>query len=178
MSVSESVINKVVQRRGVRQFVKFCLIGGMSTCIDLGLHWILMFWVSINGVMLSHIVGQWAFHLVNPHITPSQKDLTDWSFGVLKIVPTGLAILNSFYWNRRWTFRVLGKEALHRQVMKFYTIAVIGLILTVVISTTVNNLLEGHEMASWAKGSFVAMVIVAFWNFFGQKLWTFRKDMR
>lgn len=178
MSVSESFIDRVIQRRGVRQFVKFCIVGGLSTVIDLGLHGLLMFKVTIGGELLSHIVGQWSFHLFHPGVMPAEKDLYDWAFGILKILPVCLAIYNSFYWNRKWTFRVLGKEALHRQVVKFYTVALIGMVLNVVISTSVNNAVVGHALASWAKGSIVAMVVVSFWNFFGQKLWTFKKDMR
>jgi len=178
MSVSESVITKVIQRRGVRQFVKFCIVGGMSTAIDLGLHWVLMFGVTIRGELLSHMVGQWSFNLLNPGVVPTEKDMYNWAFGILKVVPVCLAILNGFYWNRKWTFRVLGEEAFHRQVVKFYTVALIGMVLNLVISTSVNNAVEGHAFASWTKGSVIATIIVAFWNFFGQKLWTFKKDMR
>lgn len=178
MSVSESVITKVIQRRGVRQFVKFCIVGGISTVIDLGLHWILMFGVTIRGELLSHLVGAQVWHLLHPEVFPTDKDLTNSSFAVLKIVPVGLAILNSFFWNRKWTFRVLGNEAVHKQVIKFYTIALIGMVLNVIISTGVYNLNPGHPKQSWAIASLVAMVVVVFWNFFGQKLWTFRKDMR
>lgn len=178
MSVSDSVLTKVIQRRGVRQFVKFCIVGALSTLIDLGLHWVLMFGVSIRGELLSHIVGTYMWNWLHPGVTPTDKDLTNASFAVLKVLPVGLAILNSFFWNRRWTFRVLGKEALHRQVIKFYTVALIGMGLNVLISTSVYNVIPGHPKRSWAVASFVAMVIVVFWNFFGQKLWTFRKDMR
>ncbi len=178
MSVSESVINKVIQRRGVRQFVKFCIVGGISTVIDLGLHWALMFWVTINGELLSHLVGAQVWGLLHPGVMPTDKDLTNSSFAILKIVPVGLAILNSFFWNRKWTFRVLGNEAVHKQVIKFYTIALIGMVLNVLISTGMFNVIPGHPKRSWAIASLIAMVVVVFWNFFGQKLWTFKKDMR
>ena len=40
----------------VRQFLKFCLVGGLSTVVDLGLHYLLMFKLSIGGVVLSERV--------------------------------------------------------------------------------------------------------------------------
>lgn len=178
MSVSESVITKIVQRRGVRQFVKFCIVGGMSTVIDLGLHWVLMFGIVIHGEFLSHIVGQQVWSWMHPGVLATDKDLTNASFAILKIVPVGLAILNSFFWNRLWTFRVQGKESMHKQIVKFYVIALTGMVLNVIIATGMFNVIPGHPKRSWAIASLVAMVLVSFWNFFGQKLWTFKKDMR
>jgi putative flippase GtrA len=178
MATKESFITRVVQRRGVRQFVKFCIIGGLSTVIDLGLHWLLMFQFRISGELVSHRLGGWVLDMYFPNAVHSNEALKNASFTLFKVLTTGLAILNSFYWNRRWTFRVLGKESIHQQVVKFYTIALIGMVLTLVISTLLFQVIPGHPKRSWAIASLVAMVVVSFWNFFGQKLWTFKKDMK
>lgn len=178
MSVSESVITKVIQRRGVRQFVKFCIVGGLSTVIDAGLHWLLMFKVSIGGQLVSASFGEFLYPTIHGGQSGTPDDYHDLSFFVFKGFTVLLAILNSYIWNRKWTFKVKGEEAVHKQVIKFYTVALIGWFLNVTISGTVNSRLEGHPMRSWFLGTLAATVIVVFWNFFGQKLWTFRKDMR
>lgn len=172
-----SVVAQLLERRIVRQFVKFCLVGALSTVIDVGLHYLLMFYVPWGDRTLSQALGQWIVETFRPGAPMNGKVYYEASFPVLKAPTTVLAILNSYYWNRRWTFRALGREALHRQIIKFFIVALIGMGLNVAVSSSLMAVAPGHPKVSWALATAIATVIVALWNFNGQRLWTFRKDM-
>jgi HAD superfamily phosphatase (TIGR01668 family) len=163
------------QHNVVRQFIKFCLVGGMSTVIDLGLHYLLMFKVPLGDTTLAHTVGEWAWNLTHSSPYLTEKDLIDSAYAPLKIPVVILAILNSYYWNRRWTFRVDKEHGHGEMIVKFFVVALIGMVLNVVVGTTINRLLHLGAEARWAGASLIATAVVVFWNFTGQKLWTFRK---
>ncbi|MCH7945165.1 MAG: YqeG family HAD IIIA-type phosphatase [Armatimonadetes bacterium] len=158
----------------VRQFLKFCVVGGLSTVIDLGLHNLLMFWVPMGDSTLMRTVGEWAWSITQSGVG-TDKNIFDAAFAPLKIPTVVLAILNSYYWNRRWTFKVDKKVGHGSMITKFFVIALIGLVLNVGISSSVNRMLDLDTQVGWAASSLVALVVVVFWNFFGQKLWTFGK---
>lgn len=163
------------QHNIVRQFVKFCMVGGVSTVIDLGLHRVLMFNATLKGERLSDVVGQWAWSLAHGNAVASHNDLFDYAFAPLKIPVVMLAILNSYYWNRKWTFKVDDSVGHRAMITKFYTVALIGLVINTVVATATNRVLNMDAEKSWAGASLIAMVVTVFWNFFGQRMWTFRK---
>jgi HAD superfamily phosphatase (TIGR01668 family) len=172
-----SGIPGIFRHRLVRQFIKFCIVGASSTVLDVGLHYLLMFVVTWNGVPVSDLVGTWVLSTFFGETSPSQEAIRNAAFAPLKVPVVVLAILNSFYWNRRWTFRVVGKESRHRQIVKFFVVALIGMGLNVVLSSGLHAVVPGSDKVSWAIATAVATVVVVFWNFTGQRLWTFRKDM-
>lgn len=163
----------------VRQFIKFCVVGASSTVIDLGLHYVLMFVMPYGDGLLSRNFGQ---QLVDSG--PSLfRSLADGAEGydpalaagpVFKIFTAGIAIFNAFFWNRLWTFRITGKREVGSQLRKFFAVAIIGAMLNSVLVGFMSSIIPGHPKRSWAIASLIATVVVAFWNFFGQKYWTFR----
>lgn len=164
----------------VRQFIKFVIVGATSTVIDAGLHYLLLWVIPSGGGLLSDRFGQWLLGLAPDLFTGiATKDgaiLPSLAASpIFKVISAGLAIFNSFVWNRAWTFRIQGKEHRTVQLGKFYVIAIVGLILNTVIVTMLGNTVPGHAKRSWAVATIIATIVVAFWNFFGQKLWTFRK---
>lgn len=176
--IPDAPITPFLKRRVIRQFVKFCIVGAMSTVIDLGLHYVLMFVATWDGQSLSSVVGNWVQHSILGNSNPQADEVQNAAFGVFKIPSVGLAILNSFYWNRKWTFEISDKADQHRQLVKFVVVALIGMCLNVVIATAFHRIIPGHEKRSWALANLIAMVIVVFWNFFAQRLWTFRKALK
>lgn len=180
LAVGGTAAFDLLQHPTVRQFVKFVIIGGTSTVIDIGLHLTLVFLVPWGGSTLGVTFGQWLLEqwpgvftaiatkdgLVKPELAASP---------ILKVFTASLAILNSFVWNRRWTFKIRGKEHRAVQLRKFFTIALVGMALNTILTTGLGNIIPGHPRRSLAVASVIATVAVAFWNFFGQKLWTFKK---
>jgi putative flippase GtrA len=94
---------------------------------------------------------------------------------VRKVISSGTATINSFIWNRRWTFRIRDKRARARQFAKFVTVNVIGMLLNSTITTLLLRpfLPEPPRLAFLACQA-TATAIVLFWNFFANKYWTFR----
>jgi HAD superfamily phosphatase (TIGR01668 family) len=163
------------QRRIVRQFAKFCIVGGSSFVIDAGLHRLLMFNSFVGHEPLSQVVGRWVLGLWTPAGQISAESAHDTAFAVFKIISASLAILNSFIWNRMWTFNIRGKDEYGSQLTKFVVVSLIGLGLNTVISSGINRMVAGSESRSWMVATFVAAAIVALWNFCGQRFWAFRK---
>ena len=158
----------------VRQFVKFAIVGGSSTVVDLGLNYVLMMVVTINGVALGDVFGQW---LVNafPSFFQFATKPSAAAAPVFKVLTASLGMVNSFYWNRRWTFRIRGSHERMEQFKKFILVSVAGALLNTIIFTGLYNVIPGHSKRSWAIASAIATVVVAFWNFSGQKYWAFRQ---
>jgi HAD superfamily phosphatase (TIGR01668 family) len=158
----------------VRQFVKFAIVGGSSFAIDVGLHGLLMFVIPFGSVPVGTALGEWLLDTY-PGVFSYAEAPSDAAFPVLKVLSVSAAILNSFYWNRLWTFKIRGKEERLTQLRRFVIVSVIGMGLNTLITTGLNNIIAGHPVRSWAVASAIATVIVAFWNFGGQKLWAFKQ---
>lgn len=162
----------------VRQFIKFCIIGGTSMVVDLGIFYLLMFVVPLGGSLMSERLGAWLVEQSSIFTSLATRDgVFDAKLACVpffKPISAGVAILNSFLWNRRWTFRIRGREHRSVQLRKFFAVALIGLLLNTIITTGLGNVIPGHPKRSLFVGQLIATVVVAFWNFFGQKLWTFR----
>lgn len=129
-----------------RQFVKFVLVGGLTTVINF----------LIYGILLLGF---------NVHYLPAAT------------IAFILATLNSYTFNRRWTFRAGAHR--HSRLAKFVVVQLFGL----AINLTVLAFLVEHV----ALGSFqfedhklIAQVIsngfVVLSNYTGNKFWTFRGE--
>lgn len=132
-------MQNIIERRGVRQFVKFGIVGVSSTAID----WIVYF-------------------------------LLTRSFGVFyldaKVISFTISVINSYIWNRRWTFRSQDPAKL-RQFSKFLVVAGVGLGLnTLIMYIVVSKLLLDDII-----GLVAATAIVLIWNFLINKYWTFKE---
>ncbi|HZH98984.1 MAG TPA: YqeG family HAD IIIA-type phosphatase [Fimbriimonadaceae bacterium] len=158
----------------VRQFIKFCVVGGTSTVIDVGLHWFLMFGLHLGDRTLSQVFGSWLLSNFGAVFSFASSP-ENAALPFLKVISASVAIVNSFIWNRRWTFKIRGREHRAVQFQKFVAVALIGLLLNTVITTFFANVIPGHPKRSWAVATVISTVLVAVWNFSGQKLWTFRQ---
>lgn len=155
-------MSQILQRRGLRQFVKFCLVGGLSTVVNLGVLYLL--------VELLHI-RQW-FH--SEHV----------SRAVAVTIAFLVSVANGYYWNSKWTFRQTDPNGAQRRMFQFLVTNVVGLCLNVLIATTVASRTSAHVLqvlSPYLKrdpavfvGTLAATVIVVFWNFTVNKYWTFR----
>ncbi len=150
---------------GVRQFLKFATVGAMNTAIDWSLAFLLTYYTPIPRVLGSGIVN-----LLSLPMRP--EVLAVW---VTKVISSGTATLNSFIWNRRWTFRVRDRQARTKQFAKFVTVNVIGMLLNSTITTLLlRPFLPDPPRLTFMACQATATAIVLFWNFFANKYWTFR----
>jgi putative flippase GtrA len=157
---------------GVRQFLKFCTVGAVNTALDWGLALLLTYRTPIPRVLgggLANVLGV---------LGVSARPETLAVF-VTKVISSGTATCNSFIWNRRWTFRIRGKQERMSQFARFVAVNIIGMLLNSTITTLIVRPFlppppqKPHPMLFMAAQA-VATLIVLFWNFFANKYWTFR----
>lgn len=158
------------------QAIKFALVGGLVTIIDLGLHRFLMFGVRMpTGELLREDVGRWAIQTFSPGTVVTPDSLSGAAYGPLKVPPVILAIVASFVLNRWFTFEPNTDRSKIKQFLQFVTIAAIGGLISLIVGSTVNALAKGSLDQQWVGGSLAGMVAGFIWNFNGQRLWTFRE---
>ena len=106
-----------------------------------------------------------------------------WHWILAQVISFSAAVTNGFTWNSLWTFRGLNSSRKRVQYVKFVIVNIIGLALNLAIMKVVFFLFTGHIInpanpseSHWNIAKAIAIVVVAFWNFFANKYWTFRPD--
>ncbi|MBN9503172.1 MAG: hypothetical protein BGO01_17340 [Armatimonadetes bacterium 55-13] len=156
-----------------RQIVKFCIVGGTSFIIDAGLSMIFLRVLPWGDRLLSEALGGWLQGSF-PALFGWAKNHYTAAVPVLGGLASIIAMFNSFLLNRRWTFRVKGKEERMAQLRRFYLISIIGAVLNTLITSALSNVIPAHPNQSLMIGKVVAAAVVAVWNFTGQRLYAFR----
>ena len=162
----------VLHHAGVRQFVKFCIVGASSTAISTGIFYILVYQVQLDKVMHLWLMDQPRLQTIvdTYRLYIQAAALVGFIFGVT----------NGFYWNTRWTFRQKDPTRRRSQYVKFVSVNIVGLTLNQIILFVVNSILTAGKTTNekgWEPmiAFFVATGIVVFWNFFANKHWTYKK---
>lgn len=125
-----------------KQFSKFVMVGFVNTAID--------FFIYLS---LARGTDFFERHILSANI-----------------IAFSIAATNSFFWNKKWTFRDQGKNY-HTQYSKFLIVSIGGLILSQGIFVIGVHYLKISDIIT----KLAAVVIVTFWNFALNKLWTFKK---
>lgn len=151
-------IKNLTNKKGLRELVKYGLVGTVGMAIDMGVFYLLAVKFSVQ-YPFSIYIGE----LLGDRIPLSVID-TD----ISHVISSLLAITNNFILNSYFTFKVTDNKV--RRFLSFAGIAAIGL----VISTTLITLLVGKfgidEM--WAK--IIATCFVAALQFLINKFFTFK----
>ncbi len=134
----------VANRREVDRFVKFGLVGALGTVVDLGI---------LNLLILRLAVPKfWA---------------NTCSFSV--------AALSNFTWNRLWSFPESRQRPLGSQLGQFFAVSVVGYILNQAIFLSLDRWVFGvWDTLGYNLAKGVAIVVVLFWNFGINRVWTYR----
>lgn len=171
-----------LERTIVKQLLKFCFVGGISFVIDVGIRYILMNVVRWNGELLSDQVGRWILsqdsiqHLLDTFPTLKSK-ITGPDKAAMPVAvffSASVAMYNSFRLNRSFTFRVKGDEGKGWQLARVYLVGYVGMALNIIISTIFYSIIPGHRKISTVVSALLAAVIVAAWNFVGQRYFAFK----
>jgi len=149
----------LAHRPGLRQLVKFGIVGASSTVINL----------AVLYVMLRLVHGHWYDRYI---------DVT---------VAFLVSVVNGYYWNRRWTFKAAPTKALHTQFTQFLLVNTVGLgldllviwLLSVPLEHQIHNLQAAWptpkvERVAVIASQLVATGVAVFWNFFANRFWTFK----
>jgi putative flippase GtrA len=147
----------LLRRSGVRQLIKFCIVGASSTVVDKGLLWAL--------TKPGQVLTRWAW-------------MPWWSWIVFTFC---LGVTNGFIWNRRWTFRAQGHGSAQTQYTKFFATNAVGLLLNLLLTKLFLMMFTGQfahpqnpDPNALLIANISAIPFVVIWNFAAAKYWTFR----
>jgi len=102
-----------------------------------------------------------------------------WGFTLFKSISFIVAVTNSFFWNKMWTFGKKGQNNAGREFAQFLLVSVIGLLLNAGIASLIVNVigpLGAIGLKTWANiGTAAASILVLVWNFLGYKFLVFKK---
>jgi putative flippase GtrA len=133
------------------QVAKFVLVGALNTFVDLGI---------LNGFILVTGVASGGGYLL------------------FKTIAFAAALTNSYFWNKHWTFESTGGKT-KDEAVQFGLVSFVGFLLNVATAHIVVNIIgpqAGLAPGVWGNvGALAAICIALFWNFFGYKLWVFKK---
>lgn len=98
---------------------------------------------------------------------------------VFKAISFSIATVNSYLWNKFWTFEKKETQGAGTEFVKFYLVTAIGLCINVGAFHIVINIIKpqfGLSVSIWALvGTIVAALASAVWNFLAYKIVVFKK---
>ena len=148
-----------MKKSQILRFIKFALVG-------------------LSGTVVDFAIFNLCIEIFN--ITPV----------VSSVISFSVAVVNNFIWNRLWTYPESRDLPLSSQLVKFGIISVIGLIirtplfaglekpLLIFLSEKVQpSFLLTADAISHNIALAISIIVVLFWNFFANRLWTY-KDIK
>lgn len=144
-----TLVERLTQRRGVRQFLKFAVVGASGFIVNLVVFTLLQ--------------------LVVPN-----REAPGW-YNVIYSIAFLSGGVSNYFLNRTWTFRSTGHVG--REGLSFMAVSVMALIVGLIVSAVLAPLPVpfmgrqfGHGHITWFVSTVSAIVV----NFFVNKYWTFR----
>ena len=134
----------------VYQFAKFILVGSLNFLIDMGVLNFLIFYTGIS-------VG-----------------LTQSAFKGISFIA---AVINSYVWNKFWTFSHSKTNRVGKEFLQFLVISTVGFFINLGVDYYLVNIIHpfwGMQAKTWAQFSaMIAAIIALVWNFIGYKFIVF-----
>jgi putative flippase GtrA len=100
----------------------------------------------------------------------------DWSLLASNILSFTCAVLSNFTWNRLWTFPESRERPIRTQLPQFALVNVIGLIINTLVLISLEALFSHFipDPFDYNLAKAIAIIIVLFWNFGINRIWTYR----
>lgn len=149
-------LRSLAQRRGVRQLLKFGVVGASSTVVNFAV-------LNLMLILLHQ----------NRYVSVTVAFL--------------VSVVNGYIWNKRWTFKEAQAKAVHTQFGQFLLVNLVGLGLDLLFIRLISVPLEQELHAlrplmdptramhlATNGAQLVATAAIVFWNFFANRLWTFK----
>ncbi|HOW60769.1 MAG TPA: GtrA family protein [Candidatus Moranbacteria bacterium] len=148
----------------IYQIAKFGLIGILNTLVDIGFLALLTFAfrLFLNIDSKTSLIGAITF------------------YSLYKSISFIIANINSYFWNKYWTFEQQNKKQTRSEFIQFFAVSIIGFLINVFVASIVFKIIIGSlvglssdqlGLIGAAFGSIAGLV----WNFIGYKLWVFKK---
>ncbi len=136
----------------IYQIAKFGLVGALNTLVDLGVLSLLIFRTGIA---------------------------TGLFYILFKAISFMVAAVNSYFWNKHWTFEKRDEEFETGEFFKFLSVTVFGFLINVGVASFVVIVIGPKYQISdelWANIAAIIATLFAFiWNFVGSKFIVFKK---
>jgi len=87
-------------------------------------------------------------------------------------------LVNNFTWNRLWTFGDVIQPDWRRQLVQFTAVSLVGLALNNLIVLSLEGIfgtMLGQPDWGYLPAKVIATGAVVFWNYFANRMWTFKK---
>lgn len=87
-------------------------------------------------------------------------------------------LVNNFTWNRLWTFGDAIQPDWRRQLVQFTAVSLVGLALNNLIVLSLEGIfgtILGQPDWGYLPAKVIATGVVVFWNYFANRMWTFKK---
>jgi putative flippase GtrA len=144
-----TLVGRLTQKRGVRQFLKFAVVGASGFVVNLVIFTLLQ------------------------RVVPNREAAAE--YNVIYSIAFLSGGVSNYFLNRRWTFRSTGHVG--REGLSFMAVSVMALIVGLIVSAAIAPLPApfigrsfGHGHMTWLVSTVSAIVV----NFFVNKYWTFR----
>lgn len=148
------------------QLAKFVVIGVLNTVVDLGFLSFLTFLLKNS----FNINSQDTF------LTLGALSLT--FYPIYKGVSFIVANINSYYWNKYWTFEGNNKKT-SSEIIQFFIVSILGFAINITTASYVFGSIQpigGLNTDQWGLiGAAIGSIAGLLWNFIGYKLWVFKK---
>ena len=101
-----------------------------------------------------------------------------WKLGVFNIISFSVAVVNSYFWNKFWTFESKA-GAQGKEFVSFVTVSFIGVLINtaiVYLGAGLANSIPDVSAGGWINlVKILATVVSLVWNFLGYKFFVFKK---
>lgn len=149
----------------IYQVAKFALVGGLNTLVDWGILAFLIFFFR-------------KFFAAEPEgILFAVFSATIIFYSLYKAISFILATLNSYIWNKFWTFKRQSVETVSKELTQFIIVSIIGFLINVGIASGIFKFIApvgGLNSDQWGIAAAVlATAISMIWNFLGYKFIVF-----
>lgn len=136
------------------EFTKFSVVGVLNSGVDFGI---------LNSLML--ITGL----------------ASGGAFLAFKSVSVTLGVINSYIWNKYWTFGAVKSSGARRELVSFMVVTLIAVVVNVAGADIIVNVIgapRGISSKLWANiGAISGAGLTLFTNFFGYKFFVFKKPV-
>lgn len=151
----------------VWQLAKFLVIGVMNTLVDVGVLALITIIVSSDTAIASESTWFTAASLVVTY------------YSLYKGFSFIIANINSFFWNKYWTFGSNTSNKAPAQFFQFFLVSIVGFAINVVVASLVFSSATAAGSLSVGQaglvGAAMGSIIGLAWNFVGYKFFVFKK---
>ena len=100
-------------------------------------------------------------------------------YSLFKSISFIVANINSYFWNKYWTFDQGKKKQTKSEFVQFFAVSIIGFLINVFVASVVFNIIVSSIVSMTGGqlgliGAIAGSIVGLVWNFVGYKLWVFK----